>query len=143
MEKLNLAGNKFGDSGAIALSEALDKVAKINLCDCKITSEGIERIADELKKCPDKVKRKMSLCKLNSFMYFRISTYLVVKFLAFTATAIAFERKVSKQKLSRQKCCEKVAMIIILFRAFSTEDDGFLLTITLAQIFEDDHIVKN
>ena len=60
MEKLVVSGREIGDTQATALSEALDKVKKLNFHHSHITSKGIQAIANQLKKLPDKVRRKTS-----------------------------------------------------------------------------------
>jgi len=53
-----LGSNKIGDAGADALSEALDKVKKLNLYDSNITGEGVKAIGNQLKTIPYKIRKE-------------------------------------------------------------------------------------
>ena len=56
-----MSSKRINNAEATALSEALDKIKKLNLRNCNITDEGIKAIADQLKKLPRKVRKIYSI----------------------------------------------------------------------------------
>ena len=50
MARLNLSDNAIGDAGAIALSQCISKIDDLVISHCKVTTQGMKALAQEIKK---------------------------------------------------------------------------------------------
>ena len=50
MERLDLSDNAIGDAGAIALSQCISKIDDLVISHCKVTTQGMKALAQEIKK---------------------------------------------------------------------------------------------
>ena len=50
MKHLILSHNAVEDEGAIYLSDCVGNIEKMSLCDCKITSKGVQSLAAKIQK---------------------------------------------------------------------------------------------